>query len=156
MQTRLDLKRPPANPAPVVAAGRWRTAALTLNATLAVFREHGGVAHADEVVECLHPHCKQAMPMLARWIAGRDVMSIDMHGEHWLPLFQFDFGVGSIRPQAHQVFTTLAPAFDAGEMVSWFVEPNVWLNGAAPVSKWWLDAVSVLQAARTDRYVALG
>ena len=69
---------------------------------------------------------------------------------------QFDFGVGSIRPQAHQVFTTLTPAFDAGEMVSWFVEPNVWLNGAAPVSKWWLDAVSVLQAARTDRYVALG
>jgi hypothetical protein len=129
---------------------------LTLNPTLAVFSEHGGVAHADEVVGCLRPHCNQPMSMLARWIANRDVMSIEVYGEHWLPLFQLDLGVGSIRPEALQVFTTLSPAFDAGEMVSWFVEPNVWLNGVAPVSRWSQDVRSVLQAARTDRYVALG
>ncbi len=156
MQTRLDPKRPSANPAPAVAAGRWRTAPLKLDTTLAMFREHGGVARADEVVDCLRPHCRRPISMLARWIASRDVMSIDAHGEHWLPLFQFDLGVGTLRPQAHQVFTTLTPAFDAGEIVSWFVEPNVWLHGAAPVSMWWLDAGSVLQAARTDPYVALG
>ena len=156
MQARVDMKRPPANNAPVVGAGRWRTAELTLNPTLAMFSEHGGVAHADEVLQYLRPHCNQPMSMLARWIASRDVLSIDVHGEHWLPLFQFDLGVGSIRPEAVQLFTTLTPVFDACELASWFVEPNVWLGGVAPARKWSLDFQSVLQAARTDRYVALG
>jgi hypothetical protein len=156
MQTILDLQRPPAPGAPAIGAGRWPTTAMTPDSALLVFRTHGGAMLADEVVERLRPHRNQALSSLARWITGREVLSVDVHHELWLPLFQFDLGDGSIRPEASQVFTTLTPAFDAWELASWFVEPNAWLNGDTPLRKLPLDARSVLQAARTDRFVALG
>jgi hypothetical protein len=156
MQTTLDFYRPPTSPLPGIGFKSPRAVASTTESALAIFRIHGGVAHAEEVVERLRKQCSQPMSKLARWVAGREVLSINVHGELWLPLFQFDLGVGAIRPDALQVFATLTPAFEAVELVSWFVEPNVWLADDMPVRKMPLDARSVLQAARTDRFVALG
>lgn len=156
MQTRLDMRRPPAYIALGIGARYWRTAATTPDWSVAMYRDHGGVARADEVVERIRPHYNQPMSRLARWIAGREVLSIDVDGQLWLPLFQFDLGVGSIRPDALQVFATLKPAFDAWELASWFVEPNAWLDDDTPVCRFSQDARSVLQAARTDRFAALG
>lgn len=129
---------------------------LTPDSALAVFRIHGGVAHANDVIYRLRRRCNQPMSRLARWIAEREIISLDFHGEVWLPLFQFDLESGSIRPEADQVIATLTPAFDGWELVSWFVEPNTWLDGEVPVHLILRDAASVLQAARADRFVALG
>ena len=106
MQTRLDMKRPPAYLALGMSARHWHTPAITPDSVLAMYRGHGGLARADEVVERLLPHHNQPMSRLARWIAGREVLSIDVRGELWLPLFQIDLGVGFIRPEALQVFAT--------------------------------------------------
>lgn len=156
MQTALDFSRPPTSPLPGIGFGSPRAVASTPESALAVFRIHGGVAHAEEVVERLRKHCSQPMSKLARWIAGREVLIVESHGEVWLPLFQFDLNIGAIRTEAFQTITTLTPAFDAWELVSWFVEPNSWLGGDVPIRMFLHDACGVLQAARADRFVALG
>jgi hypothetical protein len=156
MQSTLDFNRPPTTPLPGIGFEGPRTLASTPDSALAVFRVHGGVAHAEEVVERLRKHCSQPMSRLARWIAGREVLIVESHGEAWLPLFQFDLDVGAIRPEAFQTITTLTPAFDDWELVSWFVEPNSWLDGDAPICVFFHDAPSVLQAARADRFAVAG
>ena len=156
MQTTLAFTRPPPSPLPGIGIGSPRAVASTPELALAVFRIHGGVAHAEEVVERLRKRCSQPMSKLARWIAGREVLIIESRGELWLPLFQFDLDIGAIRPEAFQTLTTLTPAFDAWELVSWFLEPNFWLGGDAPIRVFFHDAPSVLQAARADRFVAVG
>ena len=75
-------------------------------------------------------------------------MIVKSHGEVWLPLFQFDFDIGTIRIEATQALATLTPAFDDWETTMWFVEPNSWLGGDAPICVFFHDAPSVLQAAR--------
>ena len=53
MQTALDFSRPPIRSLPSIGIGSRRAEASTPESALAVFRIHGGVAHADEVVEHL-------------------------------------------------------------------------------------------------------
>lgn len=154
MQITLDFSRPPTSPLP--ESGSARAVASTPELALAIFRLHGGVAHAAEVVEHLRKHCSQPMSKLARWIACREVVTVKSNGEVWLPLFQFDLDIGSLRTEASQALGTLTPAFDAWEIATWFVEPNSWLGGDAPICVFFHDATSVLQAARADRFVAVG
>ena len=156
MQTALDFSRPLTRSLPSIGIGSRRAKAWTPELVLAVFRIHGGVAHANEVVEHLRKQCSQPMSRLARWIAGREVLIVKSHGDIWLPLFQFDLVLGTIRTGAAQAFATLTPAFDAWEVANWFVEPNSWLGGDAPICVFSHDAPSVLQAARADRFVAIG
>jgi hypothetical protein len=127
-----------------------------LDSALVEFRNHGGVAHANDVIDRMRERCDQPMSRLARWIAGRAIVSLELHGEVWLPLFQFDRDNCSIRPEADQVIATLTPAFDDWELASWFVEPNTWLDGKLPVHLILRNAASVLNAARADRFVVLG
>ena len=156
MQTTLDFTRPPTSPPTGIELGSPRAVASTPESALAVFRVHDGVAHADEVVERLRKRCSQPMSRLARWIAGREVLIVKSRGEVWLPLFQLDLDIGTIRTEATQALATLTPAFDAWEIATWFVEPNSWLGGDAPICVFFHDARSVLQAARADRFVAVG
>ena len=156
MQTTLDISRPPTSPLPSVGFASEQAEASTPESALAVFRLHGGVAHADQVVEHLRKKCSQPMSRLARWIAGREVLIVKSNGEIWLPLFQFDLDIGTIRTEASLAFATLAPAFDPWEMATWFVEPNSWLGGDAPICVFFHDVPGVLQAARADRFVAVG
>ena len=156
MQTALDFSPPPTRSPPGIEIGSRRAVPSTPESALAAYRIHGGVAHADEVVERLRKQRSQPMSRLARWIAGREVLIVKSHGDIWLPLFQFDLDIGTIRTEASQMLATLTPAFDDWEMVTWFVEPNSWLGGEAPICLFFHDAPSVLQAARADRFVALG
>jgi hypothetical protein len=70
----------------------------------------------------------------------------------WIPMFQFELRDLSINPQSQSVLDALAGAFSGWSLASWFTQPNGWLNGHRPVDLLRLDAASVLQAARADRY----
>lgn len=156
MQTTLDFYRRPTSSVPGVGIESPRAVVSTPDSVLDAFRIHGGVAHVDEVLEYLRKQCSQPVPRLARWIAGGAVLIVKSRGEVWLPLFQFDLDIGTIRTGAAQVLATLNPAFDTWETATWFVEPNSWLDGDAPLCVFFHDAPSVLQAARADRFVATG
>jgi len=117
---------------------------------------HGGLAGGDEVARRLRRHAAQPLSMLARWIVGREVISLVWRGQTWLPLFQFDLATMTPHEPVRAALRELADAFDDWDAALWWATPNAWLHGDAPVDAITRDPQAVLQAARADRYVALG
>jgi hypothetical protein len=114
MQPSLDTIRALSTSVPALGRPRPRAVELMPDSALAVFRMHRGVAHANELIDQLRALCSQPMSRLARWIAGREIISLEFRGGVWLPLFQFDLDSGNIRPEAAQVIVTLHPPSMAG------------------------------------------
>jgi hypothetical protein len=120
------------------------------------FRSHGGFMSSDDVAHGLRGVCDQPISRLARWIVSRSIITISWRAQTLVPAFQFDRADMSIVPGVANVLQELRTAFDNWEMALWFAAPNAWLDYAAPVALLANDASSVVQAARTDRFIALG
>jgi hypothetical protein len=120
------------------------------------YRESGGLARGDEVVERLTQCGGRGVPTLARQIVERSVLSFEWRGELWLPMFQFERTDMALKAGPQQVASELASAFDAWNTAFWFVQPNPWLKGRMPVDVINTELAEVIQAARTDRFVAAG
>ena len=123
---------------------------------LASFRGCGGLARTDEALAWLDGEVEQGLSKLARWIVQRQVVSFEWQAKTWFPLFQFDRRDMSIRPELAPILSELRGVFDAWEMASWFARPNSTLEGLSPADAFRNDPVSVLQAARTDRFAIEG
>jgi acyl-CoA synthetase (AMP-forming)/AMP-acid ligase II len=120
------------------------------------YERAGGLASGDEVTLLLRKRTSQPISLLARWIAGRRVVSFAWKGQFMLPLFQFELAYMSVRAPVSAVLDELAGVFDDGELAAWFALPNAWLQDAAPVDVLDVDHAALLNAARADRYVARG
>lgn len=120
------------------------------------FRPHGGFVSGDEVVCRLRTQSDQPLSTLARWIATRGVLNVSWRDQILLPMFQFELEDMSIRPACTRIARELKAVFDDWELALWFAAPNVWLDYAAPVALIADDEFAVLQAARTDRFIARG
>ena len=119
-------------------------------------RRTGGLATSDEVVRILRRRSNQPISMVARWIVTRSVVSFVWKSQTLLPLFQFDLSDMSLCRGTSEVVQELSGAFDDWDLATWFARPNSLLHGAAPVDLIATDPAAVLQAAREDRFVALG
>jgi hypothetical protein len=122
---------------------------------LRAFRTTGGLARGDEVVEMLQGRAFD-MSHLARAIVTREVLSFDWRDELWVPLFQFDLQDMSLREAPQRVAAELSCAFDGWTLAQWFATPNSWLAGRMPVEVIGDYPADVFQAARADRFVAMG
>jgi len=122
---------------------------------LRAYRDCGGIGRGDEVAEQFRLHDRE-LSGLARWIVEREVLSFEWLSELWLPWFQFDPADMSVRPQFRRVAEELRGTFDGLHLSQWFIEPNCWLGDRRPAELLLTQPEEVLQAARTDRFVALG
>ena len=136
-------------------SGRHTLDAQFIN-VLAAFRGCGGLAPAEEALAWLDGEVEQGLSTLARWIALREVVSLEWQAQIWLPLFQFDRRDMSIHPQMPPVMAELRGVFDEWELVHWFARPNRTLDGLIPAEAFRDDPTLVLQAARTDRWAIEG
>ena len=135
---------------------RGRLSEIQCAALAQAYGSCGGVAGCDEMVGLLRSRFDQPISVLARWIVGRAVVSFEWRATTLLPLFQFNFADMSIRPQASDVLRELRDVFDDQDLALWFAQPNAWLDERSPVDVLQTDSRTVLQAARTDRYIARG
>jgi hypothetical protein len=120
------------------------------------YRDLGGVLGGDDLSLLLRGHCAQPISLLARWIVDGRVLSIDVGGQRWLPMFQFDPQTLQARRGIEQVIGELRGAYDEAELVQWFATPSTWLADARPAEVIAGDPAAVVAAARADRFVALG
>jgi len=120
------------------------------------FESTGGVASGDEIAQRLRGHSDQPISAVARWIVDREVVSFRWRSKILLPLFQFEGSSMTLRPGMAEVILELSAALDDWELAAWFAQPSAWLDGAAPVDTISHDPHAVLQAARADRFIALG
>ena len=155
---RLKRLLPATGPAPLVPEGvsfeadRDREFAAMLRA----FRETGGLLRGDEVADLLQQRGTGDVSRLARWIVTRQVVSFEWRGEQWVPMFQFDLSDMSLHQEARHLAAELAPAFDGWALSLWCATPNAWLHNRLPADGLMVDFPAVLQAARADRFVAMG
>ena len=115
----------------------------------------GGLARAREVFALFKSRSGLGVDTLARWIAHRRVLSLEWHGEVWLPLFQFERQHMTLKPALKPVLVALNPVFTPWQLTHWCAQPHCWLNGERPVDALDTDAARVLHAAHIDRYALL-
>lgn len=133
-------------------------------ATEAAFADTGGLVSGDELAELIRtgnkghvpPHAFQPISLVSRWIVAQRVVTIESPWGPLLPVFQFDFARAAVYPGVELALRELKDVFGGMDLALWFVTPNEWLGGARPVQGVSKHLVAVQQAARADRFVALG
>jgi hypothetical protein len=125
-------------------------------ALLAAYRATGGTARGDDLARLLEDHGIGDFIGLARLIAGREVFGFEWRNTLWIPMFQFELRDLSVKPAAQQVLKELGAEFEGWSCAAWFARPNSWLNHRAPVELLATHLAEVLEAARTDRFIAVG
>jgi len=125
-------------------------------AILAAFKATGGTARGDDVARLLEGRGVDDFIGLARLIAAGDVFGFEWRHTLWIPMFQFDLRDLSIKPAAQRVLKELGTGFDAWACAAWLATPNSWLDHHLPVDLLDTQLARVLEAARTDRFIAVG
>lgn len=113
------------------------------------FEASGGLVPAELLCGLMRPGVPQPISQLARWIVGRQVLSLNLAGQICLPLCQFLPGLGGLQPGLAPVLAELVPVFDELELAAWFATPNSGLNGHTPADRLAADPVAVHAAARS-------
>jgi hypothetical protein len=134
------------------------------SATARAFAETGGLVSGDELAALLRQHTEgtgilspvDPVSLVARWIVTHAVVMLDSPWGRVLPVFQFDLAHATVHRAMRPLLSELRGAFDDGELALWFVTPNDWLDGACPAHVMHTDIQAVRQAARSDRFVAVG
>ncbi len=125
-------------------------------ALLAAFKATGGTARGDDVARLLEDHGIGDFIGLARLIAGGAVFGFGWRHTLWIPMFQFELRDLSVKPEAQQLLEALGNGFEGWTCAAWCARPNCWLNHRAPVDLVATHLGDVLEAARTDRFIAVG
>ena len=120
------------------------------------FERSGGVASSDDVALLLRSHCDQPVSKLARWIARGEILTFVWRSHTLIPLFQFEIGRCGPRDGIAYTILELAAAFDEVDIILWFAKPNALLAHRAPADVALSNMHDVHQAARADRFIALG
>ena len=144
-----------ATPSPVDPIGELPTSD-GFAALLAAYRATGGTARGDDVARLLEDHGIGDFIGLARLIASGEVFDFEWRNTLWIPMFQFEPRDLSVKVSTQQVLKTLGTGFEGWSCAAWFARPNSWLNNRAPVDLLGTHLAEVLEAARTDRFIAVG
>jgi hypothetical protein len=123
---------------------------------LPAFRATGGLATGDEVGEKFARLQSDGLSKLARKVAAGELISFNWHENLWLPMFQFDPQTMEMHVGAHRIFSELAQVMDGWEMTHWFSTPHAALRDAMPVALLHSHCEATLNAARLDRFIAMG
>jgi hypothetical protein len=121
-----------------------------------VFREHGGMITAEELVHSMRTNLAQPLSIVGRWIADRAAVQFGWRSQTWFPCFQFVANPVSIRPAVSDIVLELRDVYDDWELALWFASRNEWLDHASPVETIRRDAAAAMRAARIDRFIAKG
>jgi hypothetical protein len=122
------------------------------------YRASGGIAHGDDLARLLTDRQCGDFASLAVLILAREVFAFQWRKTFWVPMFQFNLHDLTVRASPHvsQVLAELADEYDGWDLAVWFARPNQWLQGARPVDRLNSNFAQVLEAARTDRFIAAG
>ena len=123
---------------------------------IGAYKTSGGTARVDDLALLLEERKKGDFVSVVKRIVARDIFSFEWQNHYWVPMFQFDQTDLSVRQEVHRVVYELAGVLDNWTLALWFTKPNAWLKGKRPVDMVDCQFSAVLNAARSDRFVASG
>jgi len=120
------------------------------------YRATGGLASGDDLGRLLQD-CRFADPVsLAGRLDAGEIFGFDWQHRVWIPMFQFDLRDLSVKPGPQQVRAELSGGFHGWALATWFTQRNAWLNHRRPIDLLGSELPAVLEAARADRFLAMG
>lgn len=126
------------------------------------YRCRGGLVRELEVLLQLkdrRPRCDRPLVHSAqavRPVGFERAIRFSWGGWSWLPLFQFRLADMTLREGPVRVVDALGSEFDGWDVAHWFTAPNAWLRNQRPIDVMDNELVLVIEAARTDRFIAEG
>ena len=123
---------------------------------MSAYRPSGGIARGDDLSYHLSAAEPGYLTHLARQIVSGCILNFQWRQSFWVPLFQFEPGSSQVKTCVSQAMGELIPAFDSWETAVWFVQPHTLLNSERPLDVLDKKPNDVLEAARNDRFVAIG
>jgi hypothetical protein len=150
------------SPEPVVSVEYAYSADGCFVDMMRCYRCRGGLARELEVLSLLKhrgPGCGSHSTHPARSIRPRDferAIRFSWGGWTWLPLFQFRMEELILREEPVRVADALGPEFNGWDVANWFIARNAWLRNQRPIDLIDKELALVIEAARTDRFVATG
>lgn len=145
----------PMRAAPSPSCYRAQDADAAFIALLGAYRARGGMARQRCHLDAADSPQSPAATTLGSLIDEGAVFAFRWHDALWIPLFQLASGGGAAAAPQRAV-AELGIEFDAWALAHWFVRPNSCLNDDLPVDCLRTRLPEVLQAAREDRFVAIG
>jgi len=125
-------------------------------ALCAALEAYGGVVTGDGLSHLMTGSVEQPISTVARLLIARKVVWFQAHGQTLIPMFQFHVPDYVVRTTVRSILVELTDAFDDIEIAEWFVTPSLLLKGEVPVAVLDRCGTSIIDAARADRFVALG
>jgi hypothetical protein len=120
------------------------------------YRGAGGIVRGDPLAARLGSCGHGGYIDLARGIVAGRLFSFQWHDSFWVPMFQFDPRLLTLREAPRRVMEELHGVFDGWDIAHWYVRANDWLSGQRPLDLLESDLPAVLAAARADRYTVDG
>ena len=125
-------------------------------ALLNAYRAHGGLSRLHSLSR--HGYARsdgQGCQVEDLLVAG-ELFGFRWCHATWIPMFQFTLPGRKLSTGPQRVVAELGGIFDGWALASWFVTPNVFLANHSPIECLDSHLPHVLDAARTDRFVATG
>lgn len=141
------LRRPPlSNPPSTIGSLRTPDGSQFI-ALLQAFRSSGGTATETVVGGLLAEHHQPGDESLNTRIRRGHVFGFPWRSDLWIPMFQFDSDLLSIKPAAQKVRALLPASWSGWTTASWFAHPQDALCGSRPVDLVHDDLDAVIAAA---------
>jgi len=159
---RRGLPLPPGGFERTPAAGNWSGTDACFVDMMRGYRCRGGLARELEVLlQLQHRRCGRGTPSIQAKGSIRPegferAIRFAWGGWTWLPLFQFVMEDLTLCETPARVVSALGPEFNGWEVAQWFIERNTWLHDRRPIDVMGTELGLVIEAARTDRFVAAG
>ena len=125
-------------------------------ALLSAYRSSGGTARGDGLSQMLQQHRHEGYVDLARLLVSGGAFGFQWRGILWIPMFQFNATDLSIRSELRLILDRSGGVSDGWQIARWFAAQNARLDGRRPADVFDTDLLSVLDAARSDRFIAAG
>jgi hypothetical protein len=123
---------------------------------LNVLRPSGGAARSADLAHLLDDKVLPEAADLQSLIGTGQIFGFTWLQVFWVPMFQFEMRNLRLKAGPQRVRAELGPAFDGWDTAAWFGQPNSWLDQHTPLDLLDRDCPAVLEAARADRFVAVG
>ncbi|MDM0001070.1 DUF2384 domain-containing protein [Variovorax sp. J22P240] len=125
-------------------------------ALLDAYRATGGLLRWHDLAQLQSGRGTGDHASLSRSIASGEILCFEWNQSVWVPAFQLDRrGLGA-RTETRRVLAELSGVFDGWSATQWFVAPNAWLGDRIPLERMDTHLDAVLDAARADRFAAMG
>ena len=123
-------------------------------ALLQAFRSTGGTTTEKVVSGLLSEHRYAGNDSLNSLIGAGQVFGFVWRRDLWIPMFQFDTDLLSIKPAVQEVRASLPASWSGWTTASWFAHPQDALCGGRPVDLLDDDLEALIAAAAASAAVA--